>query len=456
MKASKFIEKTFNRFIPSPFTLAVILTLFTMLMAFFFTGEQTWSSGIDILKYWQFGMWDPALLVFAVQMMLILVLGHVLVLSRPAASLIEKITGFVNSNLSAVVTVSISTMLVAFFNWGLGLIFGAIMVRKVAERAKKERFKINYPLLGAAGYVGLMVWHSGISGSAPLKVAENGHIKNLFAATGKEAMIASLPHAIPTDTTIFADWNLLLFGILLVTIPLVLFYTAKRAGTTEINLAEAKAKTGKRIFTGAEKLDHSKWFRIFFGLTLLAAFFVSYSTELFSGNLTPNMLNFFMLSLCILLHRSFADFLAALEEAITGAAGILIQFPLYFGIMGIMKETGMVGEIALFFSSISNSQSLPVLTFFSAALVNIFVPSGGGQWAIQGPVVLESAVRLGVPLNKIVMAFAYGDQITNMLQPFWALPLLAITRLKAREILPYTLILMVTGSVIYIAGLLVL
>lgn len=425
-----------------------------MLMAFFFTGEQNWSSGMDILRYWQFGMWDPNLLVFAVQMMLILVLGHVLVLSKPAASLTEKLTGFVNSNLSAVVTVAVSTMLVAFFNWGLGLIFGAIMARKVAERAKKKGFRINYPLLGAAGYVGLMIWHAGISGSAPLKVAENGHIQSLFASTGNEAMIASLPGAISTDTTIFASWNLLLFGILLVAVPLVLYYTAKKTSTTEVKLPEAKTATTKTLITGAERLDHSKWFRILFGFALLAAFLASYSRELFSGNLTPNMLNFFMLSLCILLHRSFAEFLSALEEAIIGAAGILIQFPLYFGIMGIMKETGMVGEIANFFSSIASPQSLPVLTFFSAAIVNIFVPSGGGQWAIQGPVVLESAVRLGVPLNKIVMAFAYGDQITNMLQPFWALPLLAITRLKAREILPYTLVLMLTGSLVYIAGLL--
>ncbi len=454
MNASRFIEKTFRRFIPSPFTLAVILTLFTMFMAFFFTGDQNLSSAVNILKYWQFGMWEPSLLVFAVQMMLILVLGHVLVLSEPAACLTEKLTRYVNSNTSAVVTVAVSTMLVAFFNWGLGLIFGAIMARKVAERAKKRGFKINYPLLGAAGYVGLMIWHAGISGSAPLKVAENGHIQSLFRSTGNEAMLASLPSAITTDMTIFAGWNLLFFGILLLLVPLVLFFTARKTAATAIDLPAEKIKASKLQISGAEKLDHSPWFRIIFGLILLAAFFASYYKELIVGNLTPNMLNFFMLSLCILLHKSFADFLAALDEAITGAAGILIQFPLYFGIMGIMKETGIVGDIANFFSNIASAESLPVLTFFSAAIVNIFVPSGGGQWAIQGPVVLESAMRLGVPLNKIVMAFAYGDQITNMLQPFWALPLLAITRLKAREILPYTLILMLTGSLVYISGLL--
>jgi short-chain fatty acids transporter len=187
---------------------------------------------------------------------------------------------------------------------------------------------------------------------------------------------------------------------------------------------------------------------------LLAAFFASYSEELLVGNLTPNMLNFLMLCLCILLHASFASFLKALQEAIGGAAAILIQFPLYFGIMGVLRETGLVGDISGFFASIATNVSLPVYSFFSAGLVNIFVPSGGGQWAVQGPIILESALKLGVPLNKAVMAFAYGDQITNMLQPFWALPLLAITKLKAREILPYTLVIMLVGTLVYITGLL--
>ncbi|NNC71061.1 MAG: short-chain fatty acid transporter, partial [Flavobacteriaceae bacterium] len=110
--------------------------------------------------------------------------------------------------------------------------------------------------------------------------------------------------------------------------------------------------------------------------------------------------------------------------------------------------------ISDFFVSIATSTTLPIFTFISAGLVNIFVPSGGGQWAIQGPIIIESAIKLGIPLPKAIMALAYGDQITNMLQPFWALPLLGITKLKAKEILPYTILLMFVGTVIYITGLL--
>lgn len=163
-----------------------------------------------------------------------------------------------------------------------------------------------------------------------------------------------------------------------------------------------------------------------------------------------------MFGLGVLLHGSFKKFGNAVGEAISDISGILIQFPLYFGIMGIMNQSGMVTLISDFFVSIATATTLPIFTFFSAGLVNIFVPSGGGQWVVQGPIVVESALQLGVPLPKAIMALAYGDQITNMLQPFWALPLLGITKLKAKEILPYTLMAMVLASAIYIIGLLII
>jgi short-chain fatty acids transporter len=145
----------------------------------------------------------------------------------------------------------------------------------------------------------------------------------------------------------------------------------------------------------------------------------------------------------------------AIDKAIRGASGILIQFPLYFGIMGIMKYSGMIEIMSDFFIEVSTKQTFPILTFLSAGIVNIFVPSGGGQWAVQGPIIVESAIKIGVSIPKAIMSLAYGDQITNMLQPFWALPLLGITGLKAKEILPYTLILMLIGSCVFIMGLLI-
>ena len=171
--------------------------------------------------------------------------------------------------------------------------------------------------------------------------------------------------------------------------------------------------------------------------------------------INPNYINLVLLGLAIVMHKSFFNFLKGVDSAISGASGILIQFPLYFGIMGIMNHSGMVQIMSDFFVSISNETTFPIFTFISAGIVNVFVPSGGGQWAVQGPIIVDAATQLGVNIPKSVMALAYGDQLTNMLQPFWALPLLGITGLKAKEILPYTLILLLAGILIFIGGLLI-
>lgn len=443
---------------PSPFAIAVILTLLTMVLAFLFTEAPTDQSHVfAILSFWEKGIWNNSLIVFAYQMMLILVLGHILVLSKPMNALIVKLTNLVSNTSNAVLLVSACTMIVSFFNWGLGLIFGAIMARKVAEASQLRGFSINYPLVGASGYVGLMIWHGGISGSAPLKVAESGHLASLMEGVGDSNLIAQLPDFIPFSETVFSSFNLILFGVLLVIIPLFLYQLGKKATATIVNLPIYKGVNSEETkMEGAEKIDHSKILGIGFGTLILIAFLYQYHEALLALVITPNMLNFFMLGLALILHGNFRSFLNAVEEAIKGASGILIQFPLYFGIMGIMRDSGMVIQISDFFVSIATPMTLPIFTFFSGGLVNIFVPSGGGQWAIQGPIVVESALKLGVPLPKAIMALAYGDQITNMLQPFWALPLLGITKLKAREILPYTMMLMVIGTVVYLLGLLLL
>lgn len=451
------IENLFRRYLPSPFTIAVLLTLATLLLALVFTESAAEENHLfAIFSYWENGIWNTNLLVFAYQMMLILVLGHVLVLSKPMERLILSITKYVKNTSNAAVLVVFSTMLVSFFNWGLGLIFGAILARKVGEYAQANSISLNYPLIGACGYGGLMVWHGGISGSAPIKVSETGHLQELLGNTVSADVIAQLPLAISTASTVFSASNLIIFFVVLISISILVYILGKKAipGKIELNQYQFKS-VEKENLIGAEKLDYSKLPSTLFGVLILGVFLIQYLPSVQRLNITPNMLNFFMLGLAIILHGNFKSFLVAVEEAIGDVAGILIQFPLYFGIMGIMGSSGMINQISDFFVSISTETTLPIFTFFSAGLVNIFVPSGGGQWAVQGPLVLQSALALNVPLPKAIMALSYGDQITNMLQPFWALPLLGITKLKAKEILPYTLLFMLVGSIIYILGLLI-
>ncbi len=204
-------------------------------------------------------------------------------------------------------------------------------------------------------------------------------------------------------------------------------------------------------------MDYSKWIGVLVGLMILAVslFKMFNNTSGGIGFLTPNWINLFMLGTGLALHRQIASFLWAVDKAIGGAAGILVQFPLYFGVMGIMKGSGMVDWLSEGLMTIGSADTLPLVTFFSAGIVNVFVPSGGGQWAVQGPIIIKAALDTGVPLNKIILSLAYGDQLTNMLQPFWALPLLGITGLKAKAILPYTLILLLAGLFVFGIALLI-
>ncbi len=445
------LELFFAKVLPSPFTLSIGLTLVTLVLAYFFgnfTGDH--SQLVSTLTAWQSGLWNQELLVFGYQMMLILVLGHVLVLSSPVNKLLEFITKGAIDTKSAVVLVSISTMLMGFFNWGLGLIFGAILARKIGEKSAKENLNINYPLIGALGYSGMMVWHGGISGSAPLKAAEEGHLHSIM-----NDFPVGFPSEISTSETIFSLSNLIIFGTMLIIVPLI-FRSIKQNSMSRFDtstLLNENVSNSEKV--KAHPLESNKVLTLVFGGLITTCFFVVYHQNLMELSLTPNMLNFLMLGLGILFHQSIIKYLSSLGEAIKGASGILIQFPLYFGIIGVMKESGLAVNFAQFFISISSETTLPIFTFISSGIVNIFVPSGGGQWAIQGPIALESASKLGVSLPKIIMALSYGDQITNMLQPFWALPLLAITKLKASDIFSFTFILFIIGSIVFIAGLLI-
>ena len=215
----------------------------------------------------------------------------------------------------------------------------------------------------------------------------------------------------------------------------------------------------------AEKLDHSVLLARFLGgLMVIVALFKVWIQPVYIDAtgfdwqfrfINPNFIIFLLFGLAILLHSSFFKFNHAVLKGIGGASGIMIQFPLYAGIMGIMLSSGLVDVFSSLFVRISDGTTFPLFTFVSAGLVNIFVPSGGGQWLVQGPILIEASQQLGIPMQKSIMALCYGDQITNMLQPFWALPLLGITGLKAKEILPYTFFLLLIGCFIFCSILLI-
>jgi short-chain fatty acids transporter len=441
MRFIKHYTNWFKKILPSPFSIAILITI----LVFFTTILSTDKPIVELLLDWKEGLWNSSLLAFAFQMMLMLVLGHTLALTSFFDTIINQIILRLKTGAQAAFAVTLSTIIVALFNWGLGLIFGAIIARKVGENFTNRRLKLNYPLIGASGYIGLMVWHGGISGSALTKVAEAGHIREITRNI-------TMPEIISFENTVFSPMNLIAILLLIIGIPTISYLIGKLT-TKEIpqviKLEQTEKETPEII--GAEHIDQSKWVSRIIGIILtVIALYIAIVSQNNLGFINPNYINFSLLGLNLLLHKNIRSFLNNIDKAIQGSSGILIQFPLYFGILALMQSGGLIEIISDFFIQISTQKTLPIYTFFSAGLVNIFVPSGGGQWALQGPIILKAALELDIPLHKIVLALAYGDQITNMLQPFWALPLLSITGLKAKDILPYTLMLMLVGIAIFL------
>lgn len=445
---TKRFRQLFYHLFPSPFAIAIIITVLVFFLALIFTQrpENAVSAyPLKVLEYWQTGFWE--LLAFTMQMALILILGHTLALTPIFNRLIGQLTKYCNTTAQAALVVSLFTILLSFFNWGLCLIFGAIFARKVAERSQELGSPLNYPLIGAAGYAGMMCWHGGFSGSAPLTVS------------GKEHFLVNQIGVISIDETVLSGMNFVTAACLIIIIPLGLYFLGKTVKEKPFKLKQDSSEVEpNEEVSGAEKFDHYTFPAVILGLIIcFIAIRQAYNTpgDAGLGFIDLNYVNFLLFGLGLTFHGTFAKFLNAVQTAVGGSTGIIIQFPLYAGIMGIMKYSGLGAEISYAFVEISNQTTLPIFTFLSAGLVNIFVPSGGGQWVVQGPIVTEAAQTLGVSIPKTVMALSYGDQLTNMLQPFWALPLLGITQLKAKDILPYSAFVMLMGMIIFIVNLLI-
>ncbi|RFC54544.1 TIGR00366 family protein [Brumimicrobium aurantiacum] len=459
--SSKVIE-LFKKILPSPFTIAIILTLITLLIAQFFTKPSTITHGDYFLKLigdWEAGLWDHSGggLYFAFQMMLILVLGHILALTPIIDRLIQSLLKYCNSTASSAFIVSFGAIALGLINWGLGLIFGAIIARKIGEKFALENKALNYGLIAASGYVTMMIWHGGLSGSATTKSMEAGYIPEM---TQQMNIVGEFPNAIPFESTIGSTMNIVLTLACLIIVPLFLYWLAKKTNLESVPKFKTPInETTSEIISnvkGAEKLDYSKILGIGLGISILMVGFykaISYEGNSSLGFIQLNFINLIFLGLSLTLHQTIQNFTKALQNAIGDISGILIQFPFYFGILALMKSSGLIILFSESITSIANEFTLPIFTFISAGVINFFVPSGGGQWAIQGPIILETAQQIGADLPKTIMAMAYGDQLTNMLQPFWALPLLGITQLKPHQLLPYTFLLFIVGVIIFSVGL---
>ncbi|WP_110598043.1 short-chain fatty acid transporter [Salinicola lusitanus] len=427
-RLSRPAVKLVERYLPDPYIFVLLLTIVAALAAMLLERQ----SPLAVMQYWGDGFWG--LLSFSMQMLMVLVTGFMLANSPPIKRLLDRLAATARTPAGAIILVTLVSLAASWINWGFGLVIGALFAKALARQ-----IRVDYRLLIASAYSGFVVWHGGLAGSIPLTIATPGHFS--------EAQIG----IIPTSQTIVAGYNLAIVVALFVIMPLINRWMLppenESVFVSRDQLSEPEAPDATRAQRPAERLENSTLLSLLVGvpgLLYLIHYFV-----FAGGGLNLNSVNFLFLSLAIVFHRTPRSLLASLNEAIRGGAGIVIQFPFYAGIMGIMMQSGLAQSLSEMFVAIATADTLPFWSFISAGIVNLFVPSGGGQWAVQAPVMLPAAQALGADVSRVAMGVAWGDAWTNLLQPFWALPVLAIAGLKAKDIMGFCLIqLAVTGVVI--------
>ncbi|GAA0459443.1 short-chain fatty acid transporter [Alkalibacillus silvisoli] len=434
-----FSDRLVQRYLPDAFLFAIILTIIVFILGLVFTN----STPVNMVEYWGHGFWD--LLDFAMQMSLIVITGYILANTPFVKGILSKVSNMANSPGQAIVLVTVVASVACLINYGFGLVVGALLAIHIAKRIPS----LDYRILIAAAYSGFLLWHGGFSGSVPLTIATEGHF------------LEDLIGQIPITETLFSELNLFIVFILLITLPILNWFLLKaRDGNSNIDPELLKthtqpvkeSKPNPKEMTPSDRLEHSQVISMVIGLLGLAFIFYHFATSGFDLNI--NIVNFIFLFLGILFHKTPRKFLNSVSDAVKNASGIIIQFPFYAGIMGMMVASGLSEQMSTMFVNVSNEVTLPLFAFLSAGIVNFFVPSGGGQWAVQAPIMIPAAMEIGVDTAKTAMAVAWGDAWTNMIQPFWALPLLAIAGLKVKDIMGFCLIILVWSFIPIAIGLL--
>ncbi|MED4583324.1 TIGR00366 family protein [Brevibacillus choshinensis] len=439
MKAlSRFFSTLVQKFLPDPFVFALILTIILFVSGLIFTDHGP----IQMVQFWGSGFWN--LLAFAMQMALVLVTGHALASSPLVSRSLTRLAGIAKTPVQGVILVTLGSALACLINWGFGLIVGALFAKEVAKRVPGS----DYRFLIACAYIGFLTWHGGLSGSVPLT-----------AATAGNPMEKSVG-LIPLTDTIFTGYNLFITIALLIALPIMtrlmmptgkevveidpqLFANEEVAATAEVAAPSEK--------TFATVMENSRILTV-----IICALGYSYLIYYFANKgfkVDINTVNLLFFVTGLLLHGTPLSYMKAVGNAAKGTAGILIQFPFYAGIQGMMEQSGLGGMMTNAFISISTPETFPFLAFLSSGFVNFFVPSGGGHWVVQGPFIMPAAQQLGVDAGIAAMAIAYGEAWMNMAQPFWALPALAIAGLGVRDIMGYCVTTLLVSGIIFAVGL---
>jgi short-chain fatty acids transporter len=430
-----------RRWLPDPFVFAVLLTILTAVTAMLWVG----ASLVEVLTGWYEGIW--MLLEFGMQMVLILATGYAIALSPPVARLIDRIALKINRPGSVYLTVLICGALLTLVSWGW-VVLTAVLGRELAIRVRG----IHYPFLIACVFFSSGSWVTGLSSSIPLVLNTAG---NFLIEAGL------LPTTIPTSETLGSSLNLTVIAVYLVVGPAIMYFFRPRGAAIEIDELRTNTNAAGETTVAedadalrasqpnpSDRLNNSSILQLFVVVMGLAYIVLYFSRRGFDLNL--NIMIFSFLIFGMLLHRTPIRYVVAMGRACSNISGIVFQYPFYAGIMGIMLATGLGKAVAVWIASLVTLKTLPVAAFFLGGAVNFSIPSAGGEWAVIGPPLVEAVRELAGPIGtaelnryvgRIAMAVAYGESLTNLVQPFFLLTVLPVmgvgVRIQARDIVGY-------------------
>ncbi|WP_120966324.1 TIGR00366 family protein [Comamonas sp. lk] len=440
-KITAFFTELMRKYLPDPFVFAIMLTLLTMVLAF-----AVESRPVNlVVEDWGKGFWS--LLGFTTQMAVILVMGYVLAAAPVVNRFLNKIANHVHTPRQAIIVATIVGCVGSYLNWGFGLVIGGIMARKLALKVKG----VHYPLIIASAYTGFTMYSLGFSATIPVLISTKGHA------------FESSMGLIPLTQTIFSAPILITSLVVLIALPLLNAAMHPKQGEKVVELdpvvaaQDSKPAAGAGELLGDEKtlasrLNNSRVLSLLIGLCGMGYVGLHFYK---GGNLDLNMINFFILFLGVLLLKTPLQYVEKVNEGVKTIGGIILQFPFYAGIMAIMHGSGLVESIAHVFVNISSADTLPLWGLVSSFVINFFAPSGGGHWVLQGPFMIDAAVKLGASQAQTAMSVMLGNGWNDLVQPFWILPALALSKLKLKDIMGYTVVSMLLVGAIYASTMLI-
>jgi len=425
-RITAFFVYIFEKIMPDPYVFAVLLTFLGALLAWRFAPNATPAS---IVAAWYAGVFN--IFTFAFQMVIMLVAGYALATSPAVHKALAKIAALATTPMSAVSLTLFVSLIASWLNWGLGLVTAALLAREIAKRVH-----IDFGWLVAAAYSGFVISTEGLSGSIALSQATHGSVLNIVEkVTG---------HGLPLSQTVFTRFNLFPIAVLMIVLPILFRYIGPTSEHTEAvdpqrlrTEDEAKIPPEAADTFGA-KLDHA-WI-LNLGLAGFGIFAVVMELKRSHGSIDLNLVIMTLVLVGLLLHWRPAAYIAAVKHAARITGPLILQYPLYGGLMGIITTTGLAAVLSKIFISFSTERTLPFFTYLTSLVITLFVPSGGGHWAVQGPFAIPAAVKLHSSLAATTMAVAMGESVANMLQPFFALPILAIAGIKMRRMMGFMVI----------------